>query len=196
MACIYLHFQQPDQQIAPSKIIASLLRQLVQQKRMYPVVEAILVTHGEYEKNEVPPSAEQYLELLLAEMNAFRQVYLVLDALESCNQSAFVLEIINKLPQSVKVLLTTRSGSLMGDELSIRGGGIQLEVKAHASDIKAYVKSRISRDRHLHGFTMQEGDSTFRDTVIHSIEVGAGDMYVTYQPALVLFYPCPVRRSK
>ncbi|TPX09027.1 uncharacterized protein E0L32_001712 [Thyridium curvatum] len=98
MACIYLHFQQPDQQIAPSKIIASLLRQLVKQKRMYPVVEAILVTHGEYEKNKVPPSAEQYLELLLAEMNAFRQVYLVLDALENCNQSAFVLEIIKKLP--------------------------------------------------------------------------------------------------
>lgn len=195
MACIYLHFQEPDQQIAPNKIIASLLRQLVQQKRMYPVVEAILVTHGEYEKNRVPPSTEQYLELLLAEMNAFRQVYLVLDALENCDQSAFVLETINKLPQSVKVLLTTRSGSLMGDELCIRGG-IQLEVKAHASDIKAYLKSRISRDRHLHGFTMQEGDSTFEDTVIHSIEVGAGDMYVTYQPALVLFYSCPVRRSK
>ena len=177
VACLYVYFQDDEEkQPTFTEVLAYLLRQLVQQRKYVPIVEDLLAKYREYHCHgqEGGPTAKEYLGLVSAQAAAFQRVYLVIDALDCCRDcpsektQRSILDAISDIPPSVKILVTTRSGSHVGKQLEV-GEECELEVEARPADIETYVESHIQHDPNLQRMIQEGGGSTYQKMVVHNI---------------------------
>lgn len=166
-------------------LLGQLLEHLINQNQEAQIlndIRALQEKHQSY-KMENTPTDVDLLAVLHSQSDAFEQTYVVFDALDNYatlqQKQNPLLSAIRKLPLDMKLLVTTRSGSPVTNQLRDIVGH-ELPVRAHRSDVEDYVVSRIKEDENLRRL-VQQGESVdagFKSRVIDSVRRGSKEMFV------------------
>lgn len=176
-ACVYVYFNDAvaNEQDAV-KLFANILMQLVQQQKADR-------TAGEVKKLETLPgrvsyiSFEEWIHLVNAEVELFATVFLVIDALNECQDNLdnsarqVFLKGILQLGWKVKILVTSRPASALERKFS---ADQQLKIETDPADLKLYVLSRIRQNediqKYLEKLERGPNSSSVVDTVIQKAQ--------------------------
>jgi Cdc6-like AAA superfamily ATPase len=145
VAYIYFDFRSHATQ-KPDKLLASLLKQLLERQQNIP--EALAVLHRRWRNVKTEPTIKELLTSLQLVLNSLMRAFIVIDALDECQtsdgcRSAF-LSILLSLQSShkINVLATSRFTPDMS-ELFV--GHETLEILARDGDVQTYIAENISQ---------------------------------------------------
>ncbi|KAF4466261.1 hypothetical protein FALBO_6887 [Fusarium albosuccineum] len=148
-ACIYFYFHEGDDRSPPApRIWSTLLAQLLQRQGPKGIAKDLKSKFNNSFRGSAPIHPLEYLELFKAQASVFKTVYLVIDALDSCTNGRGertrhnMYQALKKLPDTIRILFTSRSDSLIRD----LGVSHKLEITPNRSDIETYVNNRIDGD--------------------------------------------------
>lgn len=176
-ACVYVYFNHEgaNEQDA-AKIFANILMQLVQQQKVDRTVD-------ELQKLKPLPGKdpyigfEEWIHLVNAEVELFTTVYLVIDALDECQDSLDnsprqeFLKGILQLGRKVKILVTSRPASSLERKF---GADQQVKIEADPADLKLYILSRIRQSEYMQKYVKElergRNCSSVVDTVIQKAQ--------------------------
>ena len=161
----YFYFdQQKKDCLSPALVIANLAKQLVSQKLVPPrAILDVFETKGTSEKPD-PQTAE---ELFITACSGYTQNYVVLDALDECEEKSHrktFLQFLNKSRKRTDVRIFVTSRFYPMDIQMTLSEAIKLEVVAHNSDIEQYLSQRIEGDP-----MADEVDGDFKNRIIETI---------------------------
>ncbi len=141
IAFVYCSYKDPDQ--TPENLIASLLRQFAQ--RLPSLPEEIRDMYKQHTKEKTRPSLAEYLRLLHMVVQMFSQAYLLVDAIDECNEEdgarKSFLAALKELSAGVRLVVTSRWVPAIESEFS---EALKLEIRADREDVARYVKSRVA----------------------------------------------------
>jgi len=133
-----------------------------------------------YEYHESPktrPDAAEYSKILRSLMANFSHTYIIVDALDECNESdgtrSKLMKELQQSPANLSLLCTSR---LLGDIEKRFATASRLEILARDTDVEAYVQARISEESSLAEFC--EKDKNLRSTIIKRLVEKAKGMSV------------------
>lgn len=164
-------------------LLGQLLEHLINQNQDAQIVNdlgAIQEKHQASRMENTTPDVD-WLKLLHSQSDKFEQIYIVFDAVDnyatSHQKQSPLLEAIHRLPLRFKLLVTTRSGSSVVNQLRVIVD-YELPVRAHRSDVEDYVRSRIKEDENLRRLVQQgeSVDANFKSKVIDSVRRGSKEM--------------------
>jgi hypothetical protein len=173
LACIYVYFdyQERDRQ-TPMRVLANILMQLVHHRGH--CTSELMMAFKKYHTQNESLGKDEYLRLIISELSIFREVYLVLDALDECphdsannNNSAF-LTVVAQLPPTVKVLFSSRPDPIFHQPLPAE---LQINITVKPQDLRDLVNSRIERSEGLQKL-VEEGTKRragFREFICEAI---------------------------
>ncbi|EXK85366.1 hypothetical protein FOQG_10724 [Fusarium oxysporum f. sp. raphani 54005] len=152
-ACIYFYFHEGDDKSPPvARIWSTLLLQLLQHQGAMNLAQELKSKYSNSFRGSAPIHPLEYFNLFKAQSSTFKTVYLIIDALDSCTNSQGertrqrIQDALQRLPQNIRVLFTSRSNSLVRD----LGVDKKLQVTPHEDDIRTYIKDQINRNLDLH----------------------------------------------
>ncbi|KAK3302952.1 ankyrin repeat-containing domain protein [Chaetomium strumarium] len=168
-ACLDFYFTEgEDNHVFLARIWATLLAQLL---RVTNTPMAILrercrsALHG-----SAPPHFSEYLDLITAQAASLKTVYLIIDALDFC-QNVPEEDTRHKLgkalrgfPDSFRILFTSRNDNSIGTELGVKRG---YAIAPTEQDLEVYVTERISNDGVLQ--SVLEGRARDREEVVKKV---------------------------
>ncbi|KAF5242936.1 hypothetical protein FAUST_3104 [Fusarium austroamericanum] len=172
-ACVYFYFNHGDTlQPSVSQLWAALLEQLLEQNSDENIAQEVqsIFDRSRYGVISIPPI--EYFNLFKAQAVLFETVYLIIDSLNICadynddTSHQTLLETFQKLPDNVRVIFSSRDGSLANHLLVQK----KIKVKPQAADIETYVNDRIKTSRKLR---LQQDKSFMKDlvkSIIHQTE--------------------------
>ena len=145
VAYIYCDYKVEHEQGSPA-LLASLLKQLVQQKSSVP--DHVRELYGQPNNRSKPscPSFKMMFESLSLTVASFSQVYIVVDALDELQQGGQVVQVfLSKLSElkaqsSVNLMLTSRVIPRVTDFIQ---SDVTLEVRAKKEDVMRYIDAHI-----------------------------------------------------
>lgn len=151
IAYIYCGFKDRDEQ-TPTKIFASILRQLGYRKSILPVeVEGLYEKLGQ--KGQTP-DLHELVDTIVSVANGFSRVWVFFDALDECDQVSQRVDLLS----TIQRFMTTNIGgfatsrSHAEDIQSTFKMTKKIELLARVSDIKSFATGKISariRDQKL-----------------------------------------------
>jgi hypothetical protein len=154
MATVYFYFDFKDtEKQNPDLMVRSLLYQLLQQCKTIPLsLDTLFASYGIGRQ----PSLQALLKTLQRTMEGFNQIYIVLDALDECNQRIELMSVLKIVAgwqnQDLHLLMTSRKEqdieSSMEDFLCAENY-VYLQSDRVDTDIQLYVKHRLSYDKTL-----------------------------------------------
>jgi hypothetical protein len=144
IAYIYCNFRQQHEQKS-SDLIASLLKQLVQERPSIPDVVKHLYSH--HKPKQTRPSSREFLTALHGVTAFYSRIFIVIDALDECQVShegrgKFLQEIFNLQAKisGVHVFATSR---LIREIENKFDGSIRLEIHARDADVQKYLDGKL-----------------------------------------------------
>jgi predicted DNA-binding protein len=145
---IYCRYDDQENQSVTS-FMGSFLQQLVERRRILdPEIKEMYEKHAATRSR---PNATTFLTLIEAQIEKMDRVYVVIDALDECQEKtrADLLNNINKLSFKTNVFLTSRHNTRVEQYLRPREMN-NLEIRAAPEDIKTYIQARflLESDRH------------------------------------------------
>jgi hypothetical protein len=165
IAFIYCSYkEQMDQNL--TNLVASLLQQLVQRHSVIPnKVRSLYEQH--ISKRTRPTLAECY-ELLRSELTSCSRAFIVVDALDECNEtngtrSRLIAELLS-LPPTAYLLVTSRHVLSIEDTLNQSS---RLEIRASDTDVRIYLENRIQEKSRLKRHV--QADPSLRNPIIDTI---------------------------
>ncbi len=171
---IYNSYTEHAEQSA-TNLIGSLLQQIVRQK---PVVsEGIKTMYRQHSAQGTRPSLGDLSSSLRLETKDFAHVFIVVDALDECDEANGVREsLLEKLrgqlvERNIRLMITSRF--LTGLEYDLNGA-IFLEIRAFDDDIEGYLRCRIPKERRLAPHVASDED--LHDAIIDTIVNNAQGM--------------------
>jgi hypothetical protein len=151
LAYFYFDFQEPAKQ-TPHNMLKSLVWQLACQST--PGEEEILSLYSFCNRGNRQPMDEEFLKILKAIIELHTDVYLILDALDECNQRVELLELIEEILSwkvgKLHFLATSRKELDIEEAFKYYLTPRQsMCIQSHLvdSDIRSYVGHQIRRDR-------------------------------------------------
>ncbi|KAF9869242.1 hypothetical protein CkaCkLH20_13287 [Colletotrichum karsti] len=185
IACVYVYFDyrlQNEQNL--TNVLSNLLLQLLQSRN--GTSSKVQEFHGAWNRKRSHLGAKEYLEMLKAELKAFKTVYLVVDALDECQDDGephtlnSFLQACQTFPETVRMLFTSRLFPRL-EQL------IQLDCKKSISvdeaDIRSYLDTFLECDPQFQG-VVESGKAktkSFWDKVSDTIvEKSQGMFLLTY----------------
>ncbi|KAJ7674252.1 ankyrin repeat-containing domain protein [Mycena rosella] len=141
VAVIYLNHKETDAH-SPSKLLASLWRQLVFRKPIW------LTVHQLYEKHHEPrtrPSLDEDQVVLRSIIEEYSKVFILVDALDEYPQRDILLQLLSTLGPSVNLLVTSRPHIAI-DHITLFE---TLEIRAREFDIRKYLEEQILKSPRL-----------------------------------------------
>lgn len=150
-----------------AELIGSLLQQLVQRQTTISLeIRQLYYSHG---KKNTRPSLSEYSKLLRSESRTFSNVFIVIDALDECEEydgtRAKLLSEIQKLQPIVRLLVTSRPH--ITNVISKFKDSTRLDIRASDEDIKRYLEGRIEEECRLKRHV--DDDPSLKDTIINAI---------------------------
>ena len=142
---IYFNYKRSADQ-RPLEVIRSLLRQLSRQRQ--DVLESVRTIWSQHRGSQNIPSFDIIREVLRSVSTFFTKLYIVIDALDECQESegfrSKILEVLLDVQTSanVNLLLTSRPIANVVQELE---NCCSLSIRADEGDVRTYLESRISR---------------------------------------------------
>ncbi|KAK8037312.1 hypothetical protein PG991_000658 [Apiospora marii] len=155
---VYFDYQQRDAQ-TPAAILADLLSQLISHKGS--VLRETVRLYDDSEDEDELLGHIAYLDPLKAESVGYHHIYLVLDGLDEYidktdenNRPQTLMDIISKLPENFKVLVTSRGHKNISTSVNFDK---RIHIKASTEDLSAFLKWRIGRSDVLKRAMMGDG---------------------------------------
>ena len=126
--------------------MGSILSQLLQERDVIPdTLQQIYEMNG---GTTVAAPSSAICEQIISLLRTYDNAYLVLDALDECNDETRwgLLEHLRSLGPNVHILITSRFHSTIDEELVDFS---RLEISAHNSDIELFIDDQIQRNKNL-----------------------------------------------
>jgi hypothetical protein len=167
------HAERADQTI--EELTGSLIQQLIMRQDVIPGdVHELYRSHNRF--NTRPDYAE-LRKHLRSSVSRFRKVYIVVDALDECDESrktrSSLLDLLRSLDTHVQLFFTSRR---LGEIKSRLYGATEFEIRAQEKDMRKYLSAQIEREDNLVRLCKQDG--TVRDEILHKIVAKADGMLV------------------
>ncbi|KAI8665872.1 NACHT domain-containing protein [Fusarium keratoplasticum] len=143
LAYIYCDFRRRNEQTV-EHFASSLLKQLAEKQPTLP--DAVRQLHKRHKKSRTEPSLKELVESLRSVAQLFDHVFVVVDALDECQESnhclpRFLSELFDLQKQlGVNVFATARP---LGHIKSNFERAISIEIRAHSGDVRKYVSGRL-----------------------------------------------------
>lgn len=170
IACIYCNYKEQTTQTV-SELIASLLKQLVQDRRGTPDNIKTL-----YKKHPVSrPKLDDFIKALKSEIGTYSRMFIVVDALDECPESIRedLVKALASLGSAVNLNLVVTSRPLPSiQQLFLYAK--RVDVCANNEDVRKYIQARISCEPQLlrHIKTVP----ALRDSIVDKIIANAKGM--------------------
>jgi ankyrin repeat protein len=141
IAYLYCNYKRFEEQTRV-KLLASLLKQLVQRQPTVPVLLKTLYDRG------APPSSQEISKMLLAVTKGYRKTYIIIDGLDECRSEDAtrddLLDHIFKLQERTGASLFTTSRFIPEIERRFQGC-VSMEIRASEYDVRRYVEGKMRR---------------------------------------------------
>lgn len=181
IAFVYCDYRDQEHQQVPN-MMASILRQLAGQLSFLPRVVNELYDRLQ-RQNERPQLKD--LELCIEiTCHEFRQIFIVVDALDECdsgNPRRAFLQSLKALQKTARLFITSRPHP--EDIRRALGDSPQITVEASDSDIRKYVTEKIDEDDIIEDIV----DNALKEEIIKEIVNNAQGMFVSLFPASAVF---------
>lgn len=172
VACIYCNYKEQDVQ-TPANLIAGIWMQLVIEKAV--INDKVKKLYRKHVDKDTRPSLREVSEVLKMEIDKYKKVYVIIDALDECTDDfsrETLVENIRGLQLNVNLMVTSRF--LDSIERTFKEASI-LEISADPTDIRTYVEGRISRGGQLSRHV--KADAMLAEDIEKSIAESAQGMY-------------------
>jgi hypothetical protein len=130
----------------PIRLLASLLKQLLQERQVIP--EDLKNLYEHHVSKKTSPTLEDVSKVLHSEASRYSKVFIVVDALDECagddGTRALLLATLNALQTTNAINLMVTSRPILKIERMFQDV-IQLEVRASDSDVGKYIEGQMSR---------------------------------------------------
>ena len=145
--CLFCNYDEHARYTAQS-LLANLLKQLAQERN--DVSKVIRQLYHSYSMKRTSATLCETVRALKSELQTYKKVYIVIDALDECPQKAreTLLQNLQSLldtPGTVSLMITTRPNTAIKEIREIR----RLEIRAEDEDVGQYVRSRIEHSTRL-----------------------------------------------
>ena len=165
IAFLYCHYKDRAEQTSID-LIASLLRQLVEQSPGIP--EDLRRSYRQYKQRKIRLKQREYTNLLSSVVASFTRVFIVIDALDECDQingsRSCLVSDVNSLPHSAQLLCTSRS---LPDIERLFENCRQIEIRASDGDVQTYLSNRIMQGTRL--LKHVGADPSLKDELVNTI---------------------------
>lgn len=145
VTCFYFDYKRQTDQTIPN-LLAAILKQLVQdQQSISPALSSL---YDEHQMRGTRPSLQEILDTLRSVLGDYSQVYVVIDALDECQERNDVrhqlLRVCRDLQKqfNLHLMVTSRHISDIMEEFKDVS---QLEVRASSADVRRYVAGKIEQ---------------------------------------------------
>ena len=144
VAVIYLKYNDPQQTL--NNILASVLRQLVEEQEVIP--DFLQSAYEHHCDNNASPTLQSIKDILKAIVLLYAKVFMIVDGLDECSEDIrwALTEQLRDMPGTVYVMITSRVLDSIREELE---DFVQMEIKAHKSDIELFIDRQIRKNRNL-----------------------------------------------
>ncbi|OTA68560.1 ankyrin, partial [Hypoxylon sp. EC38] len=167
VACVYFYFQEGEKhQVSFARIWATLLEQLL--RASGDLAGKLKAKFDDSFQGSIRPNSSEYLELFIAQAATIKTVYLVIDALDKCQNTSEedtqqkMQDALKTLPGGIRVLFTSRN-----DSASVEvGANLKLTITPQRQDVEIYIKKRIEDSKLLR---IALGKDLDRDYVITNV---------------------------
>ena len=144
--------------------MAAVARQLVEQRPSVP--DDMRALYQKHRGKGTRPSPAQYSELLQSLSKECSEVYVVVDALDECEEhiwSGFLTELSDSV-SNLHLLCTSRHIDDNGENFA---GSRHIEIRASDEDIKTYILAQVKAKDRLARFCKK--NAAFRDEILTAI---------------------------
>ena len=145
-ACLYVYFDHRDQKRQDVKnLLPSLLAQLIRARG--EASKEVSTIHETFKVKGMPPTTDEYLDVISSEIKSLHRVYIVVDALDEClhdpelNIREEFVGALRRLPQTTRLLFFSRHDQSIG---LLVNPDASLSVVADKTELGIYVRSRIA----------------------------------------------------
>jgi hypothetical protein len=179
IAYLYCNFQRQQEQ-TPTNMLASLLKQLIQEQHSVP--ESVKSLYERHEKRS-RPSLEEISKILHSVVTDYSRVFILIDALDECQTSnrvrrKFLSEIFNlQVKTGVNLFATSRFIPEITGEFE---ESISLEIRASSEDVQRYLDGHMSQ---LPAFVLRSLD--LQEEIRTTITKAVDGMYVPSHAIMV-----------
>jgi len=145
VAYIYCNYQSQSEQ-TPISLLASVLKQLLQNRLLIP--DEVKDLYQSHISRKTTPTLDEVLKVLHSEMSRYSQVYVLVDALDECNDKDGQRQIlVSKLralqaANAVNLMVTSRFNPKIEKEFE---KAQKLEIRASDEDVHRYLEGQMDR---------------------------------------------------
>jgi hypothetical protein len=185
VAIVYIYCNYKEQALqTPSNLIASLLKQLIQDHpAAYEHVKPIYKHHND---RRTRPTFEEFRQALQSEMNRFTKSFILVDALDECSEMnetrAKLLTALQSFASTVNVLVTSRDVASISSAFC---SSKRLDIHADDQDVRRYIEGRIPHEFRL--ATHVKGYPALQEEIVKKIIENVQGMYVSLMRADLVF---------
>ena len=170
IAFVYCNYNEKGDQTV-TNLIASLLQQLIQRHPIVP--NKIRTLYEQHICKRTRPTLAEYSELLRLELTSCPRAFVVVDALDECDdssgtRSSFIADLL-KLPPTTYLMITSRDLPSIESEL---GQFRRLEIRASDADVRIYLERRIATESRLKRHIQADPalENTILETIVKKVE--------------------------
>jgi hypothetical protein len=169
---VYAYCNHKDQKTQTGRnLMSSLVAQLISESD--EIHDEVLTIYKQYCHRGTKPDQATISQLLQTMLGALRRVYVVIDALDECDEAARAA-LIGALRQStanVHLICTSRD---ISDVREMFEGSPKIEIQASQADISEFLKARIAESHNLVKYCKK--DETLEGAIIHAVTMKADGM--------------------
>jgi hypothetical protein len=142
---LYCNYRRQQEQ-KPVDLLASLLKQLLQEQLSVP--EIVQSLYGSHEKKGTRPSFKQISDVLHSVVASYSRAFIIIDALDECQVSdesrKILLSEMFKLQAKTGANLFATS-RFIPDIITEFKGSVSLEIRASNEDVRGYLGGHMSQ---------------------------------------------------
>ena len=141
---VYLKYNDPQQTL--TNILATLLKQLVQERSTLP--SSVRKLYESYGDTGSPPTLNDVVAALVSLLDLFTETFFIIDALDECRNEVRwgLIEKLRELDSSLCIMIFSRFRGDINEELE---NFQRLEVKADKADIELFIDTQIQKNANL-----------------------------------------------
>ena len=172
IAIAYIYFNYKERQ-SLQDLILNLLQQLVRTRPT--ITEQILIAYKRHKLSQSKLHLDDARMMLRNEIDAFSNVFVVIDALDECEENirdVFIATLMD-LPANAYLLVTSRSLPTIEQE---SGFTTKLEIRATDEDVEKYVGNRLFQSGPM--LRRIKGDQALHSDIVDILVANANGMSV------------------
>ncbi|KAK2750859.1 hypothetical protein FQN55_001430 [Onygenales sp. PD_40] len=145
IACLFCNYGMQPEQTAMD-LLASLLKQLVQQRQVVP--KPLEDLHQTHSRRGTRPSLKQLSQALFSVIIEYSKVFIVIDALDECSNidkdRDYLVKELFELQRRADIRFFVTSRFVPDIERIFHGRSTQIEIRAHDEDVRKYLEGHKS----------------------------------------------------